>query len=153
MTKKRTVIYDIETMNSIAEVARDYQISLVNSIAGFKHGEMAVFSAGRRTGKSTYLQVAKSRYYNTNLCKEIIIPRPPEPKYKFSRAKWYEAERPGHASWNTFSNEYHEILNWCIENFGPHPKRPDAWSRWSMGVSTVKFRDEKDYVLFQLKWA
>jgi hypothetical protein len=148
MSKKQTVVFDIETMKAITETATQYQINLINTL-GFKSGEMAVFSVGRRTGKSMVMEVMKNRYYNTNLCKESMIPRPPEPKYKFSRAKWYEADRPGHA----FSNEYHEILNWCVENFGPHPKRPDAWSRWSMGVSTVKFRDEADYILYQLRWS
>lgn len=116
---------------------------------GFKPGEMVIISTPRQTVKSLYY----GTIYNTNLCKEILLPMNPEPKHKFSRAKWFEAPRPGHAAWNTFSNEYHDILNWCVGNFGPHPKKPDAWSRWYMGIETVNFRDEADYILYQLRWS
>ena len=127
---------------------------------GFKRGEMAVISAGRQTGKSIY--------YN-NLCKEIVlsnsidmtvlesmlIPGYPKtsnalkklmPTYKFSRANWYVAEY----DWRY----QHEVLAWCSQQFGPHPARPDAWSRWYNKYSEkIHFRDEKDYVWFMLRWS
>ena len=67
------------------------------------------------------------------------------PKYKFSRAKWYEAE---------FDDKYYfEVDEWCTEQFGPHPKNPDAWCRWfHRDTYRIHFRDEKDYVLFCLRW-
>ena len=69
----------------------------------------------------------------------------PEPKYKFSRAKWYVAE---------FDTQYYfEVEAWCAEQFGPHPKRPDAWSRWQHTYENkIHFRDEKDYNWFVLRW-
>jgi hypothetical protein len=134
---------------------------------GFKRGEMAVISSGRQTGKST-MTMLKSRIYNANLCKEIIlsnsfdmtvlesmlIPGYPKtsnalkklmPTYKFSRANWYVAE----FDWV----HQHAVLAWCSQQFGPHPARPDAWSRWYNKYSErIHFRDEKDYQWFLLKW-
>jgi hypothetical protein len=127
---------------------------------GFKRGEMAVISSGRQTGKST-MTMLKSRIYNANLCKEIVLSdqqlciigypltsialKKLMPKYKFSRANWYVAE----FDWV----HQHEVLVWCSQQFGPHPTRPDAWSRWYNKYSEkIHFRDEKDYQWFLLRW-
>jgi hypothetical protein len=68
-----------------------------------------------------------------------------EPKYKFSRAKWYQAEFD--------PKDYHAVDAWCSKQFGPHPARPDAWSRWwHKFEGSILFRDEKDYVFFMLRW-
>lgn len=114
---------------------------------GFKKGEMAVISAGRQAGKSHYYQkMLLNSIYNTNLCKEIMLPMFAEPKYKFSRANWYVAEFD--------DKHYFEVEEWCAKHFGPHPKNPDAWSRWVHKYSEkIHFRDEKDYVLFMLRWS
>ncbi len=70
----------------------------------------------------------------------------PKSKYQFSRAKWYKAD--------FYYTDFDAIVNWCTEQFGPHPKHPDAWSRWKHnGQDRVFFRDEKDYVLFCLRWS
>lgn len=67
-------------------------------------------------------------------------------KYKFSRAKWYVADFD--------DKDYFEVEKWCAEQFGPHPRHPDAWSRWHHTYSEqIHFRDEKDYVLFCLRWS
>ena len=112
---------------------------------GFKHGEMMILSAGRQTGKSIYYD---------NLCKEIFFPGMPlttlslnrlMPKYQFSRANWYVAE----FDWVHQA----EVLEWCTKQFGPHPQRPDAWSRWQNKYSDrIHFRDAKDYQWFLLRW-
>jgi hypothetical protein len=108
---------------------------------GFKQGELMLITAGRQTGKSTFL---KSVYYK-NLCEEIMLPMKAEPKYKFSRANWYVAE----FDWV----HQHEVLAWCSQQFGPHPARPDAWSRWYNKYNEkIHFRDAKDYQWFLLKW-
>lgn len=66
-------------------------------------------------------------------------------KYKFSRAKWYIAEFD-----ETF---YNEVDEWCAKQFGKHDKCPDAWSRWwHKYESSIHFRDEKDYIMFVLRW-
>ena len=65
-------------------------------------------------------------------------------KYSFSR-KWYEADYD--------DTNYTEVVNWCIKHFGPHPRRPDAWSRWVHTYeSRIQFRDEKDFQWFVLRW-
>jgi hypothetical protein len=112
----------------------------------------------------------KIQLYQTNLCKEILItaqqmqctldtmsfdygvfyaPYIPEtmtkPKYKFSRAKWYEAEYK--------DCYYDEVRAWCTEQFGPQPDVADAWTRWHHKYhNTVFFRDQKDYNWFVLRW-
>jgi hypothetical protein len=120
-----------------------YQRALWNRLSqgGFKQGQMMIISAGRQTGKS-YL----NQWYGNNLCKEIFLPMKPEPKYKFTRANWYVAE---------YDNKHHfEVLEWCAQQFGPYPERPDAWSRWvNMYSEKIHFRDEKDYVFFMLRWS
>lgn len=108
---------------------------------GFKRGEVALISAGRQTGKSNFL---KSAYYK-NLCEEILsTDMKPEPKYKFSRANWYEAKLP---------KDGQGAFNWCVKQFGPEPKNTDAWTRWYFNVDrTFRFRDAKDYEWFLLRW-
>lgn len=129
-----------------------YQQALYDKVSGgFKAGQMMIISAGRRTGKS-YLNSLyggtgiKTMYYSNNLCKEILLPMKPEPKYKFSRAKWYEAEY----NWK----DYDEVVDWCTKQFGPHDNQPDAWSRWWHSYADkIRFRDEKDYMFFLLRWS
>jgi hypothetical protein len=123
-----------------------YQQVLWNRMnqGGFKKGQMTLYSAVQQTGKSTFL---KSAYYN-NLCNEIMLPMKPAPKYKFSRAKWYEVHLFS-KSWDPVQ----ERLNWCEQTFGPQPKNPDAWSRWYTSFTTLRFRDSKDYEWFMLRWS
>jgi hypothetical protein len=131
--------------------------SVLKNIAdGIHTGEIYLYSAGRQTGKSVW----------NNLCAEIIDtendwdsiireyslqwlpdskPKSKSP-YKFSRAKWWDAE---------FSDtDYLEVRKWCIEQFGPEPWPQDAWSRWYHKYhNRIFFRDHKDYVLFLLRWS
>ena len=106
------------------------------------------------------LRILKNRQYGlisgTNPCKEIFLTAPTTltlsafysptvSKYKFSRAKWYEAEY----DWI----DYGESMAWCAEQFGPHPRQHDAWSRWwDRYEGKVYFRDERDYQWFVLRW-
>lgn len=144
-----------------------YQHAMYNKIAqgGFKTGAMQIISSGRQSGKSMLNAI-----YNNNLCKEVTLTgqeylqivelkmgfanlatdrikqRKKVEQYKFSRAKWYE----GKFDWR----KYEEVHNWCEQHFGKHPKRPDAWSRWNhMYEDMILFRDEKDYMLFVLRWS
>ena len=71
-------------------------------------------------------------------------------EYQFSRAKWYEAPcRAVHPNNKTWASEQ---LQWCRAQFGPYSSSPDAWSRWYPTGNCFRFRDEKDYVLFTLRW-
>ena len=68
----------------------------------------------------------------------------PEPKYKFSR-NWYQAEFD--------PADYFAVDKWCVEQFGPHPKHPDAWSRWwHKFENSILIRDQEDYFNFVLRW-
>jgi hypothetical protein len=92
------------------------------------------------------------RIMDTNLCKEIILPKfstemmkiSSKSKYTFTR-KWFIAD---------FDPQYYfEVEAWCEQNFGKHPAQPDAWSRWMHKYeSCIHFRDEKDYNWFVLRW-
>jgi hypothetical protein len=93
----------------------------------------------------------KLHVYQTNVCKEILdYPKTTlalkklMPKYKFSR-KWFVAD---------FDTAYYsEVDEWCKEQFGPHPKYPDVWSRWVHTYENqIHFRDQKDYNWFVLRW-
>jgi hypothetical protein len=114
------------------------------SQGGFKQGQMTLYSAGRQSGKSM-LNAYYGKIYSINLCNEILLPMKPASKYKFSRAKWYEAKLP---------RDGQGAFNWCVKQFGPEPKNTDAWTRWYFNVNrTFRFRDEKDYVMFILRWS
>jgi hypothetical protein len=107
----------------------------------FKKGQMPLYySAVQQTGKSTL-----NTWFQNNLCKEILLPMKPASKYRFSRAKWYEAKVP---------REQQAAFAWCVKQFGPEPTNTDAWTRWYFNVDrTFRFRDEKDYVMFILRWS
>lgn len=140
----------------------DYQQTLFQQFSrGFRAGEMMIISSGRQTGKSSfYMKMLKNRIYDSNLCKEITLTGQQklmeltsiwgqpmkEEKYKFSRANWYQAE---------FNDkDYFEVDAWCEQHFGKHPTNPDAWSRWWHKFhNSILFRDEKDYILFMLRWS
>jgi len=69
-------------------------------------------------------------------------------KQKFSRAKWYEADL-----WNS-GYKMDEVREWCVSQYGPQDYSPNAWSRWTNHYnSTFRFRDEKDYHWFVLRWS
>lgn len=72
-----------------------------------------------------------------------------KPKYTFSRAKWYEAS----LKISSTTAQIMEVHAWCSEQFGPVPKHEDAWCRWGQLGTKLKFRDEKDYILFVLRWS
>jgi hypothetical protein len=46
-----------------------------------------------------------------------------------------------------------EKIDWCNQNFGPNTVTPDTWSRWYSNGWVIRFRDEKDYLIFLLKWS
>lgn len=140
---KQTITVDLETWTPSV---------LSNITGGIQAGQMMVYSAGRGTGKSMYMKMLKDRIYHDNLCKEIMLPTQPASKYKFTRTNWYTVELLGHSTWR-LSDEYNAIIAWCTEQFGPHPMHKDAWSRWWVGLGYICFRDEADYILYQLKWA
>jgi len=77
------------------------------------------------------------------------------PKYQFHRAKWFEYEmwEPFPATRPVNQDRVQAMLEWCKEQFGPANPLTDAWARWSVSYSIIRFRDEKDYIFFMLKWS
>ena len=76
-------------------------------------------------------------------------------KYQIRHVKWYE-----YAMWEPFPStrpvnhdRVNAILDWCKEQFGPANAITDVLARWSLSYSILRFRDEKDYIFFMLKWA
>lgn len=138
----------MQTLKNTTEGIYPFQQALYQKVmaGGFKHGELLVLAAGRQTGKSTLNQYY-GKLFNNNLCKEILLPMKPAPKYKFGRAKWYEADL-----WNSI-HEMSEVREWCVRQFGPQDRNPDAWSRWTNNLNSMyRFRDAKDYEWFLLRW-
>jgi hypothetical protein len=138
---------DMSIMKNVTEGIYPFQLTPYQKVMsdGFKQDTMSLFFAGRQTGKSQ-LNYYYSKFRNKNLCKEIFLPMTPEPKYKFSRSKWYIAE----FNWG----QQTEVLEWCTQQFGSQPENPDAWSRWCHRSWTeIHFRDEKDYEWFILRWS
>jgi|694.fasta_scaffold59867_10 hypothetical protein len=146
-----------------------YQQALWDKLSqgGFKQGQMTLYSAGRQSGKS-YLNAYLNTWFQNNLCQEIVLPeqeyiqelkisfgnlatnrskqKKKVKKYQFSRAEWYVAD----FAWA----HQGKVLAWCSQQFGPHPQRPDAWSRWSHKYQgKIHFRDSKDYEWFVLRWS
>jgi len=153
--RNKTITVDLESWSSSPTVLgnttngiyplQPYQQALLDKLrqGGFKHGQLTLYSAVQQTGRSNL-----NAFFQNNLCKEILLPMKPAPKYKFSRAKWYEAD--------LFGKGYNlrELYEWCEQHFGPHPKRPDAWSRWINNRNSLfRFRDAKDYEWFMLRWS
>jgi hypothetical protein len=142
------------TVNMDIESVLPWQDAILKSVSsGILPINLFGISSSRQTGKSMissyYYSASKLRNVSvmgTNLCNEIFLPMAAQPKYKFTRSKWYEVN-----IWT--SDEVKEILRWCAENFGSEPRNPDAWTRWYSTWNTVRFRDEQDYMLYQLRWA
>lgn len=74
-------------------------------------------------------------------------------KYQI-RHVWYEYEmwEPFPAR-HVYTDRIRTILAWCDEQFGPAGSTNNVWTRWSMSYSNIRFRHEKDYIFFMLKWA
>jgi hypothetical protein len=158
--RNKTITVDLESWSSSPTVLgnttngiyplQPYQQALWDRLSqgGFKQGQMPLYySAVQHTGKSLYQKMVLNKLYGTNLCNEILLPMKPAPKYKFSRAKWYEVHLFS-KSWDPVQ----ERLDWCEQQFGPQPKKADAWTRWYTSFTTLRFRDQEDYMMFVLRW-
>lgn len=66
---------------------------------------------------------------------------PLPPKYIFTRDHWHTVE-----------NVSKDKVTWCSEQFGKRVVYPDAWTRWHYTWGLIKFRDERDYIWYTLRW-
>jgi len=56
--------------------------------------------------------------------------------------------------WNTEPTVWHEMMEWMIDTFGPTSK-DGVWTpsqRWYANNAKFWFREEKDLLVFLLKW-
>jgi hypothetical protein len=142
--KKQTITVDLESTS----------LCTLSGVTGGIHpGQMLVYSA-RQNGKSYYQKMIQkmmlnAMYNGINLKTEYAMATfgaLNKPKYKFSRAKWYYADHR--------YEDYDDVVAWCTEHFGPRPKYPDAWTRWTPEhIDRIRFRDEKDYAWFAMRWS
>jgi hypothetical protein len=151
--RNKTITVDLESWSSSPTVLGNttdgiYPLQPYQQALWDKLSQMPLYGAGRGTGKSTlntwYGSTGIKSLYYSNLCNEIMLPMKPASKYRFSRAKWYEAKVP---------KDQQAAFAWCVKQFGPEPTNTDAWTRWYFNVDrTFRFRDAKDYEWFLLRW-
>jgi hypothetical protein len=137
----------ITTINVDIEAGTTHEFQ--RRLTGALQGEMFVVSVGRQAGKSYMTKILKNNFFGKSTDGPIMRT---DPKYKFSRTNWYEAELYGNSR-DRLATEYIELIGWCTEHFGPHPANPDAWSRWRVGIGCIYFRDAQDYEWYMLRWA
>lgn len=68
------------------------------------------------------------------------------------RAKWYKV------SLDFDVVDWNDRLDWCKEQFGPASMAAESkfaifQPRWYQQFETIYFRDEKDYMLYTLRWS
>lgn len=139
MTKRNTVVLDIETMTAINP--RGSSSVLQNISGGIHPGEMMIFAGGRQTGKSTLsYQMLKSRYYEMSIKEQIQT----LDKFALDGATWYTVHcRPS------------TISGWVQE------QDPDMWCR-HLNTGALRFglptfnnynMHEELYSMLLLKWS
>jgi hypothetical protein len=68
-------------------------------------------------------------------------------EFEFNDNDWYLAE------FDSFLY-YDEVMYWCYIQFGEHDEIPSIKNRWwCEPENQIRFRDEKDYIWFKLKWS
>jgi hypothetical protein len=79
-----------------------------------------------------------------------------KPTYSRPKIQIYCGSAEAELDWSDSNDSVNhtDMSEWCEQQFGPHPKNPDTWSRWyQFGWGQFRFRDERDYMLFLLRWA
>ena len=125
-----------------------WQLNVLNKLQGVKKGELFMLTAGRQTGKSQLTNQAFLRLWND------IHNRPVE-DLKLSEGRVYGARyycvEPVGGSWR-------EMEYWCLEHFGSAgehiwgEKFPEPAQRWYTNNRKFWFRDQKDQLMFVMKW-
>lgn len=131
----------------------DYQKKLVDQFAGYKPGELIMYTAGRQHGKSKINAAWMQQWLD-----ELNAPRPITDLVldtgKVYGARYYTVEPVG-GNWK-------ELEAWCKESFGDHAgaiwgadpnKAPLPNGRWYMNNSKFWFRSEKDRDWFIMRWS
>lgn len=127
-----------------------WQIDVLKKLQGVKPGEMTVMMSGRRTGKSQLSSVAFQRLWDEIHMRPVEDLKLTEGTVYGSR---YYCVEPVGGSWR-------EMELWCHETFGEiagtsiwaEEKAPIPAQRWYMNNRKFWFRDEKDQLMFVMKW-
>lgn len=129
-----------------------WQMAVLDKMAGFKPGELIIYSAGRRSGKSTL-----TKDYVDRMMQDIMS-RPIEDivlsEGRVYGACYYCAEPVG-GNWRVMED-------WCITTFGDSTgsiwaqevdkTTPLQCERWYANNRKFWFRAEKDRDWFILRW-
>jgi hypothetical protein len=126
-----------------------WQIEILDKMSGFKKGELTMMTVGRRSGKSQMSSVAFQRLWDE-------IHRRPVEDLKLTEGTVYGSRyhcvEPVGGNWR-------EMETWCYQMFGNagdklwgEPKAPEPVMRWYMNNRKFWFRDEKDRLMFVMKW-
>jgi len=125
-----------------------WQIDLLDKMTKYK-GRGFVQITGRQTGKSAFSAQALKRLFDDLYSQPVTDIRLSEGKVY--GARYYTAEPVG--------GNWPEMEAWCLETFGSgdYPiwgegKAPEPAQRWYANNRKFWFRDEKDRMIFVLKW-
>ena len=126
----------------------DWQMNMLNKLQGVKKGELFMLTAGRRTGKSQLTNQAFLRLWND------IHNRPVE-RLVLSEGTVYGSR---YYCVEPFGGSWQEMELWCMQAFGETTGSiygenvPEPAQRWYMNNRSFWFRDQKDQLMFVMKW-
>lgn len=126
-----------------------WQMNVLNKLQGVKKGELSMTMSGRQLGKSQMNSVAFQRLWDELHNRPVEDLKLTEGTVYGSR---YYCVEPVGGSWR-------EMETWCIKTFdstqgsiwGENPP-PEPAQRWYMNDRKFWFRDEKDRLMFVMKW-
>ena len=126
----------------------DWQMNVLNKLQGVKPSQLILTMAGRRTGKSQMNSVAFQRLWDE------LHNRPVErlilSEGTVYGSRYYCVEPVG-GSWL-------EMEKWALRTYGESTgsiwgdKVPEPAQRWYMNNRKFWFRDQKDQLMFVMKW-
>ena len=126
-----------------------WQIDVLKKLQGVKPGEMTVMMSGRRVGKSAFSNQALKRLMDDiwySPLQKIVLS-----ENRVHGARYYCAEPVG--------GNWREMEAWCFEQFGDvgnnigwDESETPTCHRWYMNNRKFWFRNDRDRMVFILKW-
>ena len=127
----------------------DWQMTVLNKLQGIKPGEMMIYSAGRQTGKSYFTQYTIDRLMrdlNSQPITDLVLSE------GTVYGSQYHCVEPVGGNWI-------EMQEWCFNQFGRSGKHiwgsnevPAPQERWYMNNRKFWFRDDRDQLMFVMRW-
>lgn len=131
---------------------QQWQLDMIDKMSGFTPGELVMYGAGRRYGKSIMTAQAIDR-----LMKDLIT-RPIE-QLVLSEGRVYGAR---YYCVEPIGGNWREMEDWCIKTYGSSTgsiwaqevdkTTPLQCERWYANNRKFWFRNEADQTMFVLKW-